>query len=137
VRSTSVFAAAVIAVLLAGSIARAGQDQTSPPHSESPTAAAHPATPGPGAGHASAAHADDPVPHPVLPAPARWPGTMAIVILSMFAAAAVVGPIVRANMPEEVPPAHSHDEPPGASHHHGKSGMLNVEPGHGHSSGHH
>jgi hypothetical protein len=89
----------------------------------------------PAPGHAAAAHeahADDPAPHPVLPdASEKWPGTVVIIILSMFLAAAVVGPIVRANMPEEVPPTHSHDEPPGASHHHGKSGMLNPEPDHG------
>ena len=28
--------------------------------------------------------------------------------------------------PEEVPPAQSHDEPPGSSGHHGASGTLNV-----------
>ncbi len=81
----------------------------------------------------------DPAPHPTLPDHSdRWPGTVVIVILAMFLAAAVVGPIVRANMPEEVPPAHTHDEPPGASHHHGKSGTLNPEPGHGPADhGHH
>ena len=36
--------------------------------------------------------------------------------------------IVRLNMPEEIPPAHSHDEPPGTSHHHGASGTLNPAP---------
>jgi hypothetical protein len=89
--------------------------------------------------HAGGGHADDPAPHPGLPDPSdRWPGTVVIVILSMFLAAAVVGPIVRANMPEEVPPAHTHDEPPGESHHHGKSGTLNPEPGHGPADhGHH
>jgi hypothetical protein len=92
-----------------------------------------------GSAHAGGAHADDPAPHPALPDPSeRWPGTVVIVILSMFLAAAVVGPIVRANMPEEVPPAHSHDEPPGTSHHHGKSGTLNPEPDYGHADhGHH
>ena len=87
--------------------------------------------------HAAGAHADDPAPHPMLPDPSdRWPGTVVIVILSMFLTAAIVGPIVRANMPEEVPPAHTHDEPPGESHHHGRSGTLNPEPGHG-DHGHH
>jgi hypothetical protein len=47
----------------------------------------------------------------------------------MFLSAAVIGPIVRLNMPEELPPpAHSHDEPPGTSHHHGASGTLNPPP---------
>jgi hypothetical protein len=92
---------------------------------------------GPSSGTHAATHADDPAPHPLLPEPSeRWPGTVVIVILSMFLAAAVVGPIVRANMPEEVPPAHSHDEPPGASDHHGKSGTLNPEPDHGHADHH-
>jgi hypothetical protein len=81
-------------------------------------------------------HAVDAAPHPMLPDPSEtWPGTTVIIIGAMFLAAAVVGPVVRANMPEEIPPAHSHDEPPGASHHHGKSGTLNPEPDHGH--GHH
>jgi hypothetical protein len=114
-------AAAVAALLLFSSLAW-GAEGASP-------GAAHP----PGA--TGAAHAQDPVPHPALPDPSdRWAGTVVIVILSMFLAAAVVGPIVRANTPEEVPPAHSHDEPPGASHHHGSSGTLNPEPDHGHAS---
>jgi len=44
------------------------------------------------------------------------------VILAMFAAAAGVGVTVRLNTPPEVPVTHSHDEPPGASHHHGAGG---------------
>ena len=100
--------------------------------------AAHAPAPAHASAETAAAHANDPAPHPALPERSQtWPGTTVIVILSMFLAAAVVGPIVRANTPEEVPPAHSHDEPPGASHHHGKSGTLNPEPDHGHASGHH
>jgi hypothetical protein len=75
------------------------------------------------------------VSHPVVLEPGpTWPGQVVIVILGMFLAAAIVGPVVRANAPEEVPPAHSHDEPPGTSHHHGKSGTLNPEPDHGHAN---
>jgi hypothetical protein len=127
-------AAAFAAVLLFACLAR-GQEQPAAPEAPAPAASGtH------GSARAGGAHAADPAPHPALPDPSeRWPGTVVIVILSMFLAAAVVGPIVRANMPEEVPPAHTHDEPPGASHHHGKSGTLNPEPGHGpadHGHGH-
>jgi hypothetical protein len=55
-----------------------------------------------------------------------------IVILGMFAAAAIVGPVVRLNMPEELPITHAHDEPPGTSHHHGASGADDNHGGHGH-----
>ena len=75
----------------------------------------------------AAAHHGD-VPHPTTSKDADWAGVVIIVVLGMFLAAAVIGPIVRANMPEEVPAAHSHDEPPGASHHHGHSGQVNPEP---------
>jgi len=40
----------------------------------------------------------------------------------LFVAAAGVGPIVRYHMPQEIPPMHSHDEPPGTSGHHGSTG---------------
>jgi hypothetical protein len=63
-----------------------------------------------------------PYPHPVAPEPAVWPGVMLVVIAGMFFAAAVIGPIVRASMEEELPPTHSHDEDHGheASHVHGQ-----------------
>ena len=77
--------------------------------------------------HAVAANAL-PYTHPVLPPhPAAWAGVVVIVILGMFLAAATIGPIVRANMPEEVPDAHSHDE-----HGHGEH-----DAGHGHGHEHH
>jgi hypothetical protein len=72
----------------------------------------------------------DTFPHPHLSEDSHWAGPMAIIILAFFLAAAVIGPIVRADTPEEVPPAHSHDEPPGASHHHGSSGTHAEEPHH-------
>jgi hypothetical protein len=104
-----------------------------------PPGAPHDGRHAPPAGHAAhppAAHAD-PQPHPAFPPPSRWPGVMVIVVLGLFLAAAVVGPVVRALAPREVPPAHSHDEPPGASHHHGRSGTLNPEPDHGHADDRH
>lgn len=68
-------------------------------------------------------------PHPKI----IWPWLVLIGIVTMFVFAAVIGPISRlVAPPEEMPPTHSHDEPPGASHHHGASGTLNPEPGHGH-----
>jgi hypothetical protein len=75
-------------------------------------------------------------PHPTLSEPyLRWPGCVLIGIATMFLAAMVIGPVVRAEVPEEVPPAHSHDEPPGTSGHHGRSGT--VQPGPEHDQGHH
>jgi hypothetical protein len=83
--------------------------------------------------------------HPVVPPAGEWAGAMLIVVGALFLAAMVIGPMVRAEVPEEVPPAHSHDEPPGTSGHHGPGGTLNpdeprdvrdLEHGHG-GSGHH
>ena len=79
----------------------------------------------------SAAHQADGFPHPHISTDGSWAGALAIaILLGFFLPAAVIGPIVRANTPEEVPPAHSHDEPPGASHHHGHSGTKTEEPHH-------
>ena len=81
-----------------------------------------------GDAHAAAVEHGDDFPHPTISDDGHWAGAMTTIILFLFLAAAVVGPVVRANMPEEVPPAHSHDEPPGASHHHGPGGTLAEEP---------
>jgi hypothetical protein len=72
--------------------------------------------------------AEAPDTHPILSNNGTWVPILLFIIGGMFLAAAVIGPIVRANTPEEVPPAHSHDEPPGTSHHHGASGTLNPAP---------
>lgn len=84
------------------------------------------------AGHAEIDHtAQDTFPHPHISEDGSWAGVMVIVILlGFFLPAAVIGPIVRANTPEEVPVAHSHDEPPGSSGHHGHSGIPAEEPHH-------
>ena len=99
-----------------------------------PNAAAHGAT-------AGGAHGGDHDAGPVVPADRKavWPGVLLILILTMFALAAVIGPIARMHAPPaEMPVTHSHDEPPGASHHHGSGGTINPEPDHhGHASGHH
>ena len=84
------------------------------------------------AGHDEVMHAvEDSFPHPHISEDGGWAGAMVIVILlGFFLPAAVIGPIVRANTPEDVPPAHSHDEPPGTSGHHGHSGTHAEEPHH-------
>ena len=79
-----------------------------------------------GAGHEAADHDGGPVSPDTHH---RWPIPLMILILSLFVAAAVIGPIVRAQAPPpEMPATHSHDEPPGASHHHGHSGTINPVP---------
>ena len=71
------------------------------------------------------AHAASQSGQPVLPRNAAWAGVMVIVILlGFFLPAAVIGPIARALAPEDEPVTHSHDEPPGASHHHGHHGTA-------------
>jgi hypothetical protein len=91
-----------------------------------PHAARHPET-----SHAADHSTVDAFPHPRISDDGSWAGAMVILILlGFFLPAAVIGPIVRANTPEEVPPAHSHDEPPGTSHHHGSSGTHAEEPHH-------
>jgi hypothetical protein len=72
--------------------------------------------------------AENPEPHPILSSNGSWVPILLIVIGMLFLAAAVIGPIVRANMPEELPVSHAHDEPPGSSHHHGRSGTINPAP---------
>ncbi len=68
------------------------------------------------------------VPPPRSPPPdRRWPGVVLIIVLGLFLAAAVIGPIVRSELPEELPQTHTHDEPPGASRRHGRSGTLHEE----------
>ena len=97
--------------------------------------------------HGGANHAAD-ASHDLGPVPpekdgTRWAGVLLIIILTFFVLAAVIGPVVRAHAPPvEMPPTHSHDEPPGASHHHGSQGTINPDHGdhshgHGHGHGHH
>jgi hypothetical protein len=74
----------------------------------------------------AAEHAE---PQPALSDNANWVPIMLIIVGGLFLMAAVIGPIIRANTPEEIPPpAHSHDEPPGASHHHGHGGTIDPAP---------
>lgn len=54
---------------------------------------------------------------PILAADASWAGTVVIVIVGLFVAAAVIGPIVRAEA-DSLPPTFSHHEDP--THHTGR-----------------
>lgn len=78
------------------------------------------------------AAAADPNPHPGVPQHPSWAKNMVAIIGLMFLAAFLIGPLVRAAMPQEVEPPHSHDEHGGGAHDdpHGHA------PGHGHT-GHH
>ena len=77
---------------------------------------------------ATAPHAAKAAQRPVLPDPSPMPGSVIILILGMFLAAAIVGPVVRYHAPEEGPDASSHDE-----HGHGAHGHDEREAhGHGH-----
>jgi hypothetical protein len=51
---------------------------------------------------------------------APWAGAVVIGIAGFFLAGMVIGPAVRVH----APPTHAHDEPPGTSGHHGKSGTI-------------
>jgi len=56
----------------------------------------------------------------------QWAERLLIGIGGLFVAAALIGPLYRLNLPDELLPAHSHDEPPGASHRHGPSGTVDY-----------
>lgn len=56
--------------------------------------------------------------YPTLPLDGRWMALMAIVIAALFLAAAVIGPVIRAEAVEAVPPSFSHHEDP--THHTGR-----------------
>ena len=52
--------------------------------------------------------------HPLYSTDARWVGSVLVAIGGLFLAARVVGPIVRAEAPDVVPVAMSHEEDPAA-----------------------
>ena len=116
-------AAFVFGVALSFAGGALAQEHGATPHTQ--PAAAH-------GGHREAqghAEAAGEAPAPVVSEDGSWAGAMIIIILlGFFVPAAIIGFIVRTEAPEEVPPAHSHDEPPGASHHHGSSGTHTEDP---------
>ena len=94
------------------------------------------------AGAPAPADAAPPYAHPILPEPdVAWPAILMMGVVGLFLCAAMVGPLYRLEIPDELPPMHSHDEPPGTSHHHGSSGTVQPGPEHNlpgrHESGAH
>src|SRR5262249_52284294 len=87
--------------------------------------AAEPATPG----TPSVVSAEQEA-RPIQPEDPFWAGPMMIIVLGLFLAAAVVGPIVRSEMAEEPPVSHGHDDDHASAH-----GDHSSAPAHGH--GHH
>jgi len=63
---------------------------------------------------------------PVISGDSQWVERLLIGIVVLFAAAALIGPLYRLNLPDNILPTHSHDEPPGASHRHGPSGTVDY-----------
>jgi hypothetical protein len=64
---------------------------------------------------------------PILSHDILWLRPILTIIAIMFILAFVVGPVVRKEVPQEMPPVHSHDEPPGASGHHGPGGTIDPQ----------
>src|SRR3954447_18308643 len=104
---------------LSATIARAQEHATEPP------------TAAPAAHDEAAARGEkETVDRPSVSVDPTWAGVMVIIILGMFVMAAAVGPIMRSEMPEEVPVPHGHDEVVGHEAAHGH------DPHHGHGHGH-
>jgi hypothetical protein len=72
---------------------------------------------------------------PVFTDHSAWLWAVLFAIGALFVLAAALGPLVRREMPEELPLMHSHDEPPGSSGHHGRSGTANPMPPDDHPQG--
>lgn len=70
-------------------------------------------------------HEDAPT-APVLSDDVGWTSGLLVGVAVLFAAAILIGPIYRLTLPGELPVTHAHDEPPGASHHHGPSGTVDY-----------
>ena len=136
-RATIPFAAFVLVTLTAWMCSFAAA-----PHA-APAAPSQPTTAGPShAAPADDAHAPA-ANQAVLPPPGiRWPAVMVIIVLGMFLAALIIGPVVRMNMPEEVPVSHTHDEKHGHDRDHGhdpgagRARVRPLHPGDRHDSGH-
>jgi len=108
-------------ILLAGAVACWAQEHQA-------AAPAH-GTPAHGAPHA----ADD-SPHPDVPEHPVWVRPVVILIGTMFVLAFLIGPVVRALAPQEIPATHAHDEHHGHKDPHGDThGSTDA---HGHSAHH-
>src|SRR4051794_28624710 len=63
--------------------------------------------------------------HPTLPeSNVAWPAILMMSVIGLFLCAMLIGPLYRREIPDELPQTHSHDEPPGTSHHHGSTGTV-------------
>jgi len=71
-------------------------------------------------------HEDAPT-APVISDDAGWTSGVLIGVTTLFAAALLIGPVYRLSLPGELPVIHAHDEPPGASHHHGPTGTVEKQ----------
>jgi hypothetical protein len=69
--------------------------------------------------------AEDAPAAPLLSQDVGWVRPVLIGVGVLFAAALLLGPIYRLNLPADLT-THSHDEPPGASHHHGPGGTADF-----------
>lgn len=108
--------------LLALLVALVGTRATAQEHSTESAA------PSPAA-HAAQEATED---RPTLSLDPKWAGIVVIVIIAMFVLAWMIGPIVRSEMPEEVPVPHGHGEVVGHEDH----GAHESHHGHGHAHGH-
>jgi hypothetical protein len=68
----------------------------------------------------------DLAPAPILSHEIGWAKQMLIGLGGLFLVATVFGVIYRRSLPDELRPIHAHDEPPGASEHHGPSGTVDY-----------
>ncbi|MEO6437259.1 MAG: hypothetical protein ABIP55_16070 [Tepidisphaeraceae bacterium] len=101
---TSTFAAALILLILSSAVTSVAPGAAAPdtPH-HPPTGEHASATAQPQHDHGPVYH------HPTLPPPHTiWPGMMVLIVLGIFLAAAMVGVVVRLNLPDELPPEHAH-----------------------------
>jgi hypothetical protein len=89
-----------------------------------------------GAAGATQAHAEPGAAHhdaqPVLPASSALGGSMLILILGLFLAAVIVGPVVRYHAPEEPPDVSHDDHGHGVHDAHGHGHDAHGAHGHGH-----
>ncbi|CAN5653571.1 hypothetical protein BH09PLA1_BH09PLA1_35860 [soil metagenome] len=113
----------VLLALVSSRVALAQEHETALAPANS-TGEVHPGDARPGEAHSGKSHSGG---GPVLPAdPSAWAGTMLILIVAMFLMAAVIGPMVRMEIPVE-----SHDD-----HGHGDHGHEDYAHGNATHGGH-
>jgi hypothetical protein len=115
--------ALLLCVLLIGTSNAIAQEHSEAAPSATASAAVH---------EGGAAEAADTQPHPALPSDTWWTPIMLVIIAAMFLAAAVIGPIVRTLMPEELPQPHGHDDHAGHGHGQDEHGHHSDPHSHGH-----